>query len=194
MSKDETQQGKTRPAGRILTVVCRIEDGILVALLALMITLAAAQIILRNVFGAGIIWGDVLVRVLVLWIGLIGAMIATRQNAHISIDLVARYLPTRLDRPVKAVVQLFAAAVCALAAFYSLVFVLAEYDDGGRAFGSVPAWACEAIMPLAFSVMALRYLTMSLMNFKAVFTVNTGQEPEGEQNGKDSRRIQRRHK
>lgn len=174
MNKNETKHGNTPYLGRILTVVCRIEDGILVALLTLMITLAAVQILLRNFFGAGIIWADVLVRILVLWIGLIGAMIATRQNKHISIDLVARYLPTRFEMPVKAVVQLFAAGVCALAAFYSFVFVHAEYYDGGRAFGQVPVWVCEAIMPLAFAVMALRYLMMFLMRFKAVFTPNTG--------------------
>jgi TRAP-type C4-dicarboxylate transport system permease small subunit len=175
MNKNETKHGNTPCLGRILNVVCRIEDGILVTLLALMIALAAVQILLRNFFGAGIIWGDVLVRVLVLWIGLIGAMIATRQNKHISIDLVARYLPTRFSLPVKAVVQLFAAGVCALAAFYSFVFVHAEYYDGGRAFGHVPVWACEVIMPLAFAVMALRYLMMSLMRFKAVFTPGTGE-------------------
>ena len=170
MNENKTKHGNTPHLGRILTVLCRIEDGILVALLALMITLAAVQILLRNFFGAGIVWGDVLVRVLVLWIGLIGSMIATRQNKHISIDLVARYLPTGFDLPVKAVVQLFAAGVCALAAFYSFVFVYAEYFDGGRAFGQVPVWVCEAIMPLAFAVMALRYLMLSLMSFKAAFT------------------------
>jgi hypothetical protein len=53
--------------------------------------------------------------------------------------------------------------------------VTAEYYDGGRAFGQVPVWVCEAIMPLAFAVMALRYLMMSLMRFKAVFTPNTGE-------------------
>jgi TRAP-type C4-dicarboxylate transport system permease small subunit len=174
MNKNVTKHGNRPYLGRILTVFCRIEDGILVALLTLMITLAAVQILLRNFFGAGIIWGDVLVRILVLWIGLIGAMIATRQNKHISIDLVARYLPTRFEMPVKAVVQLFAAGVCTLAAYYSFVFVQAEYYDGGRAFGQVPVWVCEAIMPLAFAVMALRYLMMFLMRFKAVFTPNTG--------------------
>jgi TRAP-type C4-dicarboxylate transport system permease small subunit len=177
MNKNETEYGNTPYLGRILTVVYRIEDGILAAVLTLMIALAVVQILLRNFFGAGFIWGDVLVRVLVLWIGLIGAMIATRQNKHISIDLVARYLPKRFDLPVKAVVQLFAAVVCALAAFYSFVFVHAEYYDGGRAFGQVPVWVCEAIMPLAFAVMALRYFMMSLMRFQAVFRPNNGEEP-----------------
>ena len=187
MNKNQTEYGKTPDLGRILTVVYRIEDGILAALLTLMIALTAGQILLRNFFGAGIIWGDMLVRVLVLWVGLIGAMIATRQNKHISIDLVARYLPKRFDLPLKAVVQLFAAVVCALAAFYSFVFVHAEYYDGGRAFGQVPVWVCEAIMPLAFAVMALRYLMMSLIKYNAIFTRNTGEKPNGNKTTKNTK-------
>ena len=90
-----------------------------------------------------------------------------------------RYLPKRFEWPIKFVVQLFAAGVCALAAFYSFVFVIAEYVDGGRAVGAVPAWLCEAIIPLAFAVMALRYLMMSQIKSKAVFTSNTGEGAKG---------------
>lgn len=136
---------------------------------------AVAQILLRNFLGAGIVWGDVLVRVLVLWVGLVGAMVAARQNKHIHIDLVMRYFPKHLALLVKAMVQLFAAGVCAVAAFYSFIFVLAEYADGGRAFGSMPVWVCEAIMPLAFAVMALRYFMMALIRFKTVLTPNSGE-------------------
>ncbi|MEE9496210.1 MAG: TRAP transporter small permease [Desulfobacterales bacterium] len=161
--------------GLIRTVLHRIEDGILVAILTLIIGLAAFQILLRNFFGAGIVWGDMLVRVLVLWIGLVGAMVAARQNKHISIDLVARYLPRRFNLPVKAFVELFVAVVCTLAAFYSYVFVRSEFYDGGPAFGQVPVWVCEAIMPVAFGVMALRYLMMSLIKFNAILTGNAGE-------------------
>ena len=119
----------------IRTALHRIEDSILVAILCLMIGLAALQIVLRNFLGAGIVWGDMLVRILVLWVGLVGAMVAARQNKHINIDLVARYLPRRFNLPVKAFVELFVAAVCTLAAFYSYVFVRTEFYDGGPAFG-----------------------------------------------------------
>lgn len=160
---------------RIQVALHRVEDSILVAILMLMIGLAAFQILLRNLFGVGIIWGDMLIRVLVLWIGLVGAMAATRQNKHISIDLLARHLPQALNLPVKAVVELFAAVVCALAAYYSFIFVYAEFYDGGLAFAKVPVWVCEAIMPVGFGVMALRYLVMSLIKFNTVLTHNTGE-------------------
>ena len=177
MNKNGNGYGLISHLGLIRTVLHRIEDGILVAILGLMICLAALQIVLRNFFGAGIVGGDMLVRILVLWIGLVGAMVAARQNKHISIDLVARYLPRRFNLPVKAFVELFVAVVCTLAAFYSYVFVLSEFYAGGLAFGQVPVWVCEAIMPAAFAVMALRYLIMSLIKFNAILTRNTGEEP-----------------
>jgi TRAP-type C4-dicarboxylate transport system permease small subunit len=162
----------------IRTALHRIEDGILVAILCLMIGVAALQIVLRNFFGAGIVWGDMLVRILMLWIGLVGAMVAARQNKHISIDLVARYLPRRFNLPVKAFVELFVTVVCTLAAFYSYVFVRTEFYDGGPAFGQVPVWVCGAVIPVAFAVMALRYLMMSLIKVHAILTRNTGEEPK----------------
>ena len=173
MNKAKNRSGAKLILQRILWGANRLEDGILIALLALLIGMAALQILLRNLFGTGLVWGDVLVRISVLWIGLIGAMIATRQNKHISIDLVARYLPKRVDLPVKAAVELFAAGICALAAYYSYLFVRTEFELGGTAFAQVPVWVCEAVMPLAFTVMAIRYFTMSLIKFRAVFTPNT---------------------
>ena len=173
MNKNVNGYGIVSHFERIRLILNRVEDGILVAILTLMIGLAALQILLRNFFGSGMVWGDMLVRVLVLWIGLVGAMVAARQNKHISIDLVARYLPKRFNLPVKALVELFVAIVCALTAFYCFIFVRAEFYDGGPAFGQVPVWVCEAIMPVAFAVMALRYLMMSLIKFNAALTQNT---------------------
>jgi TRAP-type C4-dicarboxylate transport system permease small subunit len=169
MNKSGYNGEKSIGTNPIITALYRLEDGILVALLTLMMGVAVVQILLRNFSGTGIIWGDVLVRIAVLWLGLVGAMVAARQDKHISIDLVMRYLPERLRMCVNAIVRLFAAVVCAWTAYYSFIFVVAEYTEGGLAFGQVPVWVCEAVIPLAFTVMALRYLAMSVPQFRAVF-------------------------
>ena len=69
----------------------RAEDALLVLLLSAMIVLAATQIMLRNFFDSGFVWIDPLLRVLVLWLGLIGATVATRNNRHIRIDLLSGF-------------------------------------------------------------------------------------------------------
>jgi TRAP-type C4-dicarboxylate transport system permease small subunit len=143
-----------------------LEDAILVSLLAAMLVLASVQILARNFFQAGIIWGDILVRVMVLWVGLVGAMVAARRNQHISIDIVSRLLPQGVKKAVNAVLNLFAAVVCGIVAYYSLRLVRLEYLDGVVAFGAVPTWTLESIIPLSFGVMALRYFVLMLTEVK----------------------------
>ena len=157
---------------RILVFLCRIEDAILVLLLSTMIGLAAFQILFRNLFDAGLVWGDVLVRILVLWLGLVGAMVATRKDKHIRIDIINRYLPDGLKPIVEVTVQLFSATVCAFVAYYSLQFVLSEFTHGGLVFWKVPVWVCEAIIPVSFAVIALRYFFMSLKNISTLVNLN----------------------
>ena len=72
-----------------------VENALLVALLSAMIALAAYQVVARNFFDTGILWGDALVRVLVLWVTFIGATIASRQDEHIRIDLLTRFIGER---------------------------------------------------------------------------------------------------
>ena len=72
--------------------ISRVEQVLVTILLTMMILLAFSQIVLRNFFATGISWGDSLVRYLVLWVGFIGAAIATREGKHINIDVVSRWL------------------------------------------------------------------------------------------------------
>ena len=149
-------------------ILQRVEDAILVGLLLLMIGMAVIQIFLRNLFGAGIVWSDVMLRILVLWVGLIGAMVASRRDNHIAIDLFDRYLPERAKVYADFVVRLFTALICIIVAYYSLLFVQMEFADGGIAFARVPTWLCEAIIPFAFTVIALRYFLLSFVNLKKI--------------------------
>ena len=57
-----------------------LEDWILVSIVLFMVLMAFLQVILRNIFDMGIIWGDILLRHLVLWIGFIGASLATKKK------------------------------------------------------------------------------------------------------------------
>ena len=142
---------------RLASIFQKFEDAILVLLMLTMIGLAVFQIFLRNFFDAGIVWADPLVRVLVLWIGLIGAMAASRTDNHISIDVISRFLPPSVKRLSSLLVYLFTAGITALMAWHSYRFVSMEKADGISAFAGVPAWVCEAIIPAAFAIICIRY-------------------------------------
>ncbi|MCK5573045.1 MAG: TRAP transporter small permease subunit, partial [Bacteroidetes bacterium] len=73
----------------------RVETVLLVLFLGVMVVLAFAQVVMRNIFQTGFLWGDPLVRHLVLWVGFMGAAIAASDERHISIDAINKFLPIR---------------------------------------------------------------------------------------------------
>lgn len=147
-----------------------IEDGMLILLLSSMILISITQILLRNFFDFGFSWADPLLRILVLWVGLAGAIVATRENNHISINILSRYLSARMKIVMRIVVDVFTASVCMVVAYHAARFVLMERSFGAIAFASVPTWICELILPLAFGIIALRYFTSFLIHLRAVIT------------------------
>lgn len=147
----------------VLGLVYRLENTILMSVLITMIFMAVMQIVLRNLLGGGVVWAESLLRVLVLWVALLGAMVATRDKGHISIDIAARYLPERLLVFVNTLVSLFSAGICGVVFWYSLAFVRIEYEDQTIAFASVPTWLCESIIPFAFLIMSLRFVGQAFL-------------------------------
>lgn len=141
----------------------RIEDGLIVAVLLFMILLAVVQIVLRNFFGSSLVWIEPLLQNAVLWIGLLGAMIASRNDEHIRIDVASTLLPEKYHPFLTTAVDLFTAFICALVAWHSVGFVIDEYEYAGVAFANVPSWLLQSIIPVGFSVMAARYVLLFAM-------------------------------
>jgi TRAP-type C4-dicarboxylate transport system permease small subunit len=142
---------------RVFAVIHQAEDLFLALLLGSIVLLAPLQIVLRNFFDAGWIWADPFLRLLVLWVALFGAMAASRQDKQIAVDVVSKFLSLRAKAIVGLLTGLFTASVCAVVAYHSWLFVLGERAYGSTAFGDVPAWLCEIVIPLAFAMIAVRH-------------------------------------
>ena len=147
---------------RTIVFLRLVESGLLVTVLAAMMLLAAWQVVARNVFETGLLWGDALVRVLVLWGAMVGAMVASRKDEHIRIDVVSRFAGAAWQPLLRRFACAFTCVVLAVFTWFSFKFVRFEYEDAVIAFASVPAWVCEAILPIGAGVMSLRYLMHAL--------------------------------
>ena len=141
----------------VISLINKIEDSFLVVILSSMIGLAVFQIISRNLFSDGVVWIDPLLRTLVLWIGLAGAIVATRQDNHIRIDVFTKYFPRSWLKNIHRLVYLFTFSICLLIAWHAARFVLSEYEYGAIAFAAVPVWLSASIIPVSFFLIALRY-------------------------------------
>ena len=150
---------------RLRKLMLLIEDGIMALLLSAMILLAAGQILLRNLFDYGLVWADPTLRILVLWITLLGAIAASREQRHIRIDLFSRFLSERQKLLVNTVIDLFTAVVCGLITWHASRFVYFEWQDGNLLFGVLPAWLGEIIIPIGFGVLTLRFISHIPLRF-----------------------------
>ena len=142
---------------RLIKVVTWTENALLITMLALMVSLAAAQILLRNFLDMSLIGADQMLRLLVLWVAFLGAVAASREGKHIHVDAIARWLPGKVKAGVMALTDLFTVGVCLLLAWQALRFMQSTRESGEMEFGSLPVWVAELILPLAFTLIALRY-------------------------------------
>lgn len=134
-----------------------LENALLFVMLGGLMLLASGQILLRNVFSIGIPWADGLVRLMVLWLALLGAVAASRDRRHIAINLADRYLPRSVMRPLNVLVDAFTALVVGWLAWYSLRFVLDSREFGDVLLDGWPAWWFQIILPIGFGLIAYRY-------------------------------------
>jgi TRAP-type C4-dicarboxylate transport system permease small subunit len=149
----------------LLIWIRRIEDGVLALLLVSLIVIAGGQILLRNVFSTGLSWTDEMLRILVLWLAMAGAVAASRGDRHISIDLLSRLLPPSWIRYMIALTSLFTAGVCLILSYQSWVFVSASREFEDLLLGGLPAWPFQIILPIAFALITVRYLIFAAQQF-----------------------------
>lgn len=141
-----------------------------------MILLSSGQILLRNFLDIGIIWIDPLLRILVLWTALIGATVASRDNKHIRIDLISRFFSKRFHLGIQVFIGLFTSSVCAIIAWHGTRWVLMDYQDKLTSFSGLPSWALESIIPVAFGLIAIRYLMLSICWFGMFINLVEGKD------------------
>lgn len=151
---------------RVIRSLHLFEDILLVTVLFSMIGLYLLEIVLRNFFGESLVWVQPLLQNGVLWLALLGTMVASRRDEQIRIDVASHYLPESVQRWLSVVIDLVTAGICLVVAWYSASFVYesATMGFGGHVFGSLPAWVLQAIIPLGFISIGLRYLVLFGLN------------------------------
>ncbi len=174
------------------TVPCRLshalrrtEDVILAAALLLMALIPVAEWAGRAWFKTGIPGATDYLQHLTLWIGFLGAMLATREDKHLKIVAATRGLSDAFGFVIAPLVAFISAVVCTALFGASLQLVVAEapglpdwaamfipdfierwlepfglFESGGltRVGGWIPIWIAEAVMPFGFAVMAVRFV------------------------------------
>ncbi len=145
-----------------------LEQAVLFLLLGTLILLAATQIIMRNLLDSGMVWADEFLRITVLWLTLVGAVAASRENRHISIDILSRFLSTRINLYTRLVVNLFTSSICLALAWFSYSFVRDSLEYGDIVMGEMPGWIFQLVLPIGFALIAYRYFVFALYGLRDI--------------------------
>jgi TRAP-type C4-dicarboxylate transport system permease small subunit len=141
--------------------LARGEAMVLLVSLTIMVVLSTVQLILQKLQNFGInvelAWAEIVVRQMVLWVAFSGGALATHEGRHIAIDIASRLLPPRVGLAIRVVTSIAAVVVSILLVYASWEFLGAEIERDAKAFGEVPGWLFEAIIPVAFVLITFHF-------------------------------------
>jgi TRAP-type C4-dicarboxylate transport system permease small subunit len=153
------------PLQRLDNWLAMLERGITVMLFTALIIILGVNIVTRNILQISFHRLLELAPVLVLWVSLLGAALAVRQQRHIKIELLLRLIPEPWRRRVTALTCMFGMLVSGILVYAAVVFVRQEIQLVG------PWGALAVCFPLFFASVFFRLgvqLISRWLSFKAV--------------------------
>ena len=140
----------------------RVTGWLIIFFLGVMIVMAFGQVVLRNFFHTSIEWGDVFLRHLVLWLGFLGAIIATGEGRHLKIEFINKLAPERYRKGIYVVTNLFAAFVCFFLMKAAITFVQMEGESADTLILNLSMTYFIIIIPVGYGIIAFRFLVRSV--------------------------------
>jgi tripartite ATP-independent transporter DctM subunit len=135
----------------------RIEDALAAGSLLVMAILPFTDLLLRHTTGTTISGLSSYVQNLTLWATFMGAMLASRTHRHLTLTAVKTPITKPLGNKANAIRGLISSAVCTGLFWASLQLVIVEYQGGLSIADWLPLWTIEAVMPLSFTAMTVRF-------------------------------------
>ncbi|WOI57834.1 TRAP transporter small permease [Palleronia sp. LCG004] len=135
----------------------RLEEGISVVCLAIVLGAVSMQVIARYVFQAPLFWGDELARYSYVWMTFAAATFVTGRRSHVTIGLFDARLPERWLRLMEAFAQLIVAITCICLVVFSYSWLQRTAVPRSSAL-RMPMIYLYGSVWLAFGIMALHSL------------------------------------
>ena len=136
----------------------RVETAVISVLSLIMIVLPILEIILRKVRDAGVPNGSIFVQHTGMWLGFLGAVIATGAGKHLGLASTS-FIPEGRWRTTALIYGSMVASVTTMVLAYASWLVIQAHRQGNdHIAGNIPAWWSELIVPTSFVLMSLRFI------------------------------------
>ena len=146
----------------------RDAEGLLISLaLAGLVLLPLAEILLRKFFRAGIGGATAVQQHLTLFVGLLGGALAAREGRLLSLSTLKEFLPARWQVCAQVYSSALAAGISGFLCVAAVQLVRMEREAGQTLAYGIPLWMAQAVMPVAFGLIALRLLWRAAESWRA---------------------------
>lgn len=144
------RSGALAPLGRVIAALDLVAAWVIIAMLVVMVSVVAAQVLLRYGLNSSIGWADEISRLTFVWTIFLAIPLGVRAGVHIGMDIVLEKLPTAARAGLIRLMALVAAAMVALVAWQSVLLAADQWDE---LMSSVNWSASWFIVPLAIGGM-----------------------------------------
>jgi C4-dicarboxylate transporter, DctM subunit len=136
----------------------RVEIWATVVLTLAMVALPVLEIVLRATRGAGMPGNSKYVQHFMVWLGFVGALIATGTSRHLGLS-TAQFLNPGWKRTASQSFGVLVSAVTSMVLTYASYKVVRANAEGSDTLaGGIPVWWSEVIVPVAMALITLRFI------------------------------------
>jgi TRAP-type C4-dicarboxylate transport system permease small subunit len=154
---------------RIARTIGRLEDAA-VGLILLAATYVLFQgVVLRYAFNYAFSWTEEVVRYSIVWLVFLGGSIAARRGAHIAMDIVVVYLPSRAKLFLMGIATAITCVFTLIMTYYGvlLTWSIWSYRQLSPA-AEIPMALPFAAIPVGCALMTIRFFVTTLAYFRGV--------------------------
>jgi len=149
------KEGERRPSPAVAVAIAA----------AITAVLSGAVWLYVREYPGGFIWAQKVAIVLMIWIAMLGASIATNDRSHLALEMGEKLWPERALHVVKAIAHALTTAFCLIAFVVSVKLVIIQEQEAAPVSAAVewlPGWVAFLVMPYAFAAMTVRFLAQAV--------------------------------
>jgi TRAP-type transport system small permease protein len=142
--------------GRLFEVLASLGSAILLA----MVAVVSADILLRDVFGSGLVWADEVSEYALYVITVLTAPWLLRRAQHVRIDIVLTIVPPLIAWLMEALGDILGFAVCLALIRYGLSMAYDSWITGSTTIKNLifPEWWLLSLFPMCFVLLAIEFV------------------------------------
>jgi TRAP-type C4-dicarboxylate transport system permease small subunit len=140
----------------------RAKSFVIALLLTLLLGLVIKSVLIA--FPNGLVWGPVASLCCMLWVGFLGASLATYERGHLALEMGDKIWPKAVALHVKRLCLIVTALFCLFLFVLAALSIvdhhrswLVNHLAGALMPTSIPKWVVFLILPYTFAIMTLRF-------------------------------------